>query len=226
MPSGEEKVGAARVDRATVVAMEKSMLQVPGVGSVRLVVDEAGEITEIHALIDGRRQPKQVARDFESLLFTRFGIRVDHKKISIAQVGDEPKPVGPVPRLTIRGLELRNQGSSTSVRVELGNTSTATAAAAEGPSSVSNKLRLVASATLAAVKGFLDDGVQFVLEDVRVEQVARSEVIVVCVTLVGAKGEETLLGTCRVSRDETEATIRATLSALNRRLGRLMPHPA
>lgn len=226
MPGSQDKEKAGSVDREAVVAIEKSMLLVPGVGSVRLVVDEAGEIQEIHALIDGGRAPKQVARDFESLLFTRFGIRVDHKKISIAQLGDEPKPPGPLPRLTIRGLELRNQGPVTSVRVELADPEKVAAATVEGPTSVSNRLRLVASATLGAVKGFLGDAVQFVLEDVRVERVARREVVVVCVTLVGAKGEETLLGTCHASRDETEATIRATLSALNRRLGRLMPRPA
>lgn len=216
----------AGLDRETIIAIEKSMLQIPGVGSVRLVVDEAGEIQEIHALSDTTRSPKQVARDFESLLFTRFGIRVDHKKISIAQVGDEPKPAPPAPRLTIRGLELRNQGSSTSVRVELADSLQSAASTAEGPSSVSNKLRLVAMATLGAIRGFTGDGVQFVLEDVRLESVARREVVVVCVTIVGSKGEETLLGTCQVGRDETEASIRATLSALNRRLGRMMARPA
>lgn len=214
------------LDRETIIAVEKTMLQVPGVGSVRLVVDDSGQIQEIHALSDARRSPKQVARDFESVLFTKFGIRVDHKKISIAQIGDEPRPAAPAPRLLIRGVELRNQGSSLSVRVELADPVQTAASTAEGPASFSNKLRLVAMATLGAVKGFTGDGVQFVLEDVRLEQVARREVVVVCVTLVRAKGEETLLGTCQVGRDETEAAIRATLSALNRRLERLMSRPA
>lgn len=213
-------------DRDTIISMEKTMLQVPGVGSVRLVVDDSGQIQEIHALSDATRPPKQVARDFESLLFTKFGIRVDHKKISIAQIGDEPRPAAPPPRLVIRGVELRNQGPTTSVRVELADPQQSSSATAEGPTSVSNKLRLVAMATLGAVKGFTGENVQFVLEDVRLEMVARREVVVVCVSLVRPKGEETLLGTCQAGRDETEATIRATLSALNRRLERLMPRSA
>ncbi|MDI6870321.1 MAG: hypothetical protein QME79_02995 [Bacillota bacterium] len=211
------------LDRETVIAIEKALQKLPGVGSVRLLVNEAGEIQEVHALADSGRLPKQVVKDFETLLLTKFGIEIDHRKISIAQLGDEPKPPGPLPRLVIRGLELRNQGTVTSVRVELADPERSTAGAAEGPSSTTNKLRLVAQATLAAVKGFTGDLVQYVLEDVRLERVARREVVVVCVTLVGAKGEETLLGTCRVGRDETEATIRATLSALNRRLGKLIP---
>lgn len=218
MPEAEN----GRLDRETVVAIEKTMLQVPGVGSVRLVVDEAGEIQEIHALTDASRAPKQVARDFESLLLARFGVRINHRKISIAQLGDEPKPLGPPPRLTIRALELRNEGLHTSVRVELADLVQVGTGTAEGPSSVTNRLRLVAAATLRALEAFTGDSVQYVLEDVRIERVARREVIVSCVSLIGPKGEESLLGTCQVGRDETEATIRATLSALNRRLGRII----
>ncbi|MGE5552369.1 MAG: hypothetical protein ACM3XZ_00395 [Betaproteobacteria bacterium] len=212
------------LDRETILAIEKTLQKLPGVGSVRVMVDENGEIEDIHALADASRQPKQVVHDFETVLLTKFGIDLDHRRVSIAQIGDEPKKkIGPTPRLVIRGLELRNQGGMMSIRVELASPEKVNAGAAEGPASVTNRLRLVAVATLDAVKGFTGDIVHYVLEDVRLEQVARREVVVVCVTLVGARGEETLLGTCKVGRDEIEATIRATMSALNRRLGKLMP---
>jgi hypothetical protein len=214
------------LDRETVLAIEQMLQRLPGVGSVRVVLDEQGEIGGIHALADASRQPKQVVHDFETVLLTKFGIDLDHRRISIAQIGDEPtKEIGPMPRLVIRGLELRSQAGMISIRVELADPAQSCTGTAEGPSSVTNRLRLVALATLDAVRGFTGGLVHYVLEDVRLERVARRDVVVVCVTLVGRRGEETLLGTCKAGRDESEAAIRATLAALNRRLGKLMSQP-
>ncbi|HHW13433.1 MAG TPA: hypothetical protein GXX28_00695 [Firmicutes bacterium] len=218
-----EKAGG--LDRATVAAMERSLSLIPGVDAVRIITGEDGEIAEIHGTIAPGRGPKQVARDFETLLFARYGLRVDYRKISLAQVGDEPKPLKEPPRLAIHGVESRRQGNMVFVRVELANAEANHAGSAEGPASSGNRLRLAAQATLEAVKGFTGERHQYVLEEVRLERVGRREVVVVCVTLVGPRSEETLLGAAQAGRDELEATIRATMKALNRRLGRLMAQP-
>lgn len=222
---GDDTGQTGGLDRETVAAMEKSLSLIPGVEAVRILLGDDGGIAEIHGTIAPGRAPKQVARDFETLLFARYGLRVDYRKIGLAQVGDEPKPAKEPPRLAIQGIESRQQGTTVQVRVELANAEENHTGSAQGPASAGNRLRLAAQATLEAVQGFTGDRTQYVLEEVRLARVGRNEVVAVCVTLVGSRHEETLLGVAPTGRDELGATIRATMKALNRRLGRLMAQP-
>ena len=72
-------------NRGAVADIEGTLSRLRGVVSARLVRDERGEIQEVHVLADALRHPKQIGRDIESALFSEFGIRIDHRKISIAQ---------------------------------------------------------------------------------------------------------------------------------------------
>lgn len=56
-----------------------------GIIKSHIVINDE-EITEIHVLSDTSRSPKQLARDIQSALMVRFGVNVDHKLISIAQI--------------------------------------------------------------------------------------------------------------------------------------------
>jgi len=61
-----------------------------------------------------------------------------------------------------------------------------------------------------------------VVEDVGRFDVAGTPAIVSIVTLTAGREEETLVGAAFVKRDELEATVRAALSGLNRRIGILL----
>lgn len=56
-----------------------------GVQSARVVVTPDGEITEIHVLTDTSLTAKQVVRNVESALLAQLGIKIDHRRISVAQ---------------------------------------------------------------------------------------------------------------------------------------------
>ena len=71
-------------NRGAVVEIEGTLSRLRGILSARVVRDERGEIQEVHVLADEGRHPKQISRDIESALFSEFGIRIDHRKISIA----------------------------------------------------------------------------------------------------------------------------------------------
>jgi len=58
--------------------------KLPGVVSSKVLLDENGHITDIHILADIGRGAKQIARDVQSALLTKYDIGVDHKIISIA----------------------------------------------------------------------------------------------------------------------------------------------
>ena len=48
------------------------------------------QLVEIHVLASIERSPKQISRDIQSALFATYGIEVDHRIISIAQLPEDP----------------------------------------------------------------------------------------------------------------------------------------
>jgi len=64
----------------------------PGVVSAKIVVSDAGTVDEIHVLTTSEYTPKQTVRNIESALIAHLGMRVDHRKISVASSSEPPKP--------------------------------------------------------------------------------------------------------------------------------------
>ena len=60
-----------------------------GVVSARIVARPGGVLEEIHVLTEGDVQAKQTVRNVESALLAHFGLKIDHRKVSVAQTGDE-----------------------------------------------------------------------------------------------------------------------------------------
>ena len=56
----------------------------PGVISARIIANSHGEVSEIHVLTTTEVTPKQTVRNIESALMAHLGMRVSHKKISVA----------------------------------------------------------------------------------------------------------------------------------------------
>ena len=60
-----------------------------GVLSARVVARPGGVIEEIHLLTEGDVPAKQSVRNVESALLAHFGLKIDHRKVSVAQTDDE-----------------------------------------------------------------------------------------------------------------------------------------
>src|SRR3954452_2432335 len=54
------------------------------------VLSVGSEIDEIHVVAPRDRAPKKIVRDIESLLLVRFGIRIDHRCISVVLMDHLP----------------------------------------------------------------------------------------------------------------------------------------
>src|ERR687887_152395 len=67
---------------------ENLITSLTGVLSARVVVTPLGEVSEIHVLTTSEVQPKQVVRNIESALLAQLGMKLDHRKISVAQTAD------------------------------------------------------------------------------------------------------------------------------------------
>src|SRR5207237_1002275 len=75
--------------RASSVALpfaeaEALIASLPGVSSARSVETDGGGVGDIHVLTGAEVPAKQTVRNVESALLAHFGIRVDHRKISVA----------------------------------------------------------------------------------------------------------------------------------------------
>jgi hypothetical protein len=81
--SGEDKSSIAGsvlpIERA-----EELLLTLPGVLNARVIAGSTGEVTEVHILTTTEVSAKQTVRNVESALLANLGMRVSHKKISVA----------------------------------------------------------------------------------------------------------------------------------------------
>jgi hypothetical protein len=64
----------------------------PGVISARIVASTNGAVEEIHILTSTDVTPKQTVRNVESALIAHLGMRVSHKKISVAMSDEGQRP--------------------------------------------------------------------------------------------------------------------------------------
>src|SRR5215210_7519742 len=81
---------------------EELLQTLPGVMAVRIIASETGAVDEIHVLTSAEVTPKQTVRNVESALIAHLGMRVDHRKISVATSVEtkrtpEEKPQSQVP---------------------------------------------------------------------------------------------------------------------------------
>lgn len=71
---------------------EELIATLPGVLAVRIVPSETGAVEEIHVLTTDEVPPKNTVRNIESALIAQLGLRVNHRKISVAPTADSSRP--------------------------------------------------------------------------------------------------------------------------------------
>jgi len=204
------------ITKDTVASMEMYINKVPGVLSSRIVV-ENGEITEIHVLADSTRNAKQIARDVQSVIMAQFGIDIDYKVVSVAQIDVGAKPPSEY-RIVFSSYSFVNSGLTSEARVILTRGDEVFEGFAEGPNTTMNKYKIIANATLDAVSKLIPKNHLFLLEDVDIFNIAKSRIVVVGVTHVTNSQEELLTGSSLIRKDEGESVVKATLDAINRRV--------
>ena len=203
------------------------------------IQSEGDAIREIHILTRSHRPAKQIVRDVQTLLLTRFDRTIDHRVVSVAFTGPESKvqmppdirptpgpepivvPVTPEDRIRFGGVNLYVSGPRAQAQVELRWKGMPRMGSAAGWSTRNGAHRLIASATLAAVQEFLDDEVALGVSEIEFLKMGRAEVVVVGLSLLAHREEKMLVGSCAVDQDAQQAVVLATLAALNRVLGGL-----
>jgi hypothetical protein len=216
---------ASSKEPSDVASIEDVIRRLRNVLSVRVIEDGKGEIEEIHVLVDEKRNPKQIGRDIESALMSELHLRVDHRKISIAQVRPgEGHQAGLRLQLTNVSLSVDEKGAQ--ARVTLGREGDTYSGLAGAQRYEYDALALVVSATLNAVAEYLQTTVEeeearptIVVKHIAESSDVHGKAVSVSLRLIHAGGDETLLGVALVRQDTWVAAACAALDALNRRLG-------
>lgn len=189
--------------------------RIEGVECCRLV-GSGDDIQEVHVLSDSCRSPKQIARDIETAMITKFDTRIDRKIISIVQFkGDE---CGISSRIRFSGVSVSTDGSIVETEVKLTYDDRLYSAKMSGVNTSSNKNRLIAEATLKAVQDILGQAIIVYPNEVTLKQISECTVATVLITLKLNNSEETLVGAAVVRNDINESIAKATLDAVNRRI--------
>jgi len=69
--------------------LEDALRQIPGVRAVSVVTDPKAHPTEVHVLAAPGKPAKQVVRDVQSVALTRYDIDLDHRIVSVVQIGED-----------------------------------------------------------------------------------------------------------------------------------------
>ncbi|MFI5235969.1 MAG: hypothetical protein ACHQXA_09680, partial [Gemmatimonadales bacterium] len=105
-PGDDEKGRSSSPDVWGVRRAENLLSSLAGVLSARVVTTPLGEVSEVHILAQAGVAPKQVVRNVESALLAQLGLKVDHRKISVAQTA-EVQPIKAVEDEAVRSRAMQ-----------------------------------------------------------------------------------------------------------------------
>lgn len=212
---------------------EELLATLQDVVSARIVADATGAIDAIHLLVMGSTTPKQVVRNVESALMAHLGVRVDHRKISVAttmkrpvsnpegEPAAEPKPEAVAAAagrpLYFEDVEVRgSRAKGVAVKVTLRRGKEQFVGEAEGFESERSRLELAARATLAAIACCDGGALKLSLEGSKVIEAFDRELVLVGVLARQGRNIVLLTGSCEVKESAVTASALAVLNATNR----------
>jgi hypothetical protein len=211
-----------------VLELERELCRLPDVSAARVVTDDIGRPTEVHILAHGVKHPKQVVRDVQSVALASFGIELDRRIVSVVQLHSdgvpEPEPPAPAPSLRAVLVHVASEltGLRSLVRVTLARGDEETIGFAEGSVASTARHRLVASATVDALRQLQSAAECLDVDSAQVVRVGVHDVAIVTVVFVVPPAEQMVSGSAIVREHlEPDAIVRAVLDATNRRLASL-----
>ena len=206
---------------------ENLLTSLEGILSARVVTTPLGEVSEIHILAQAGLQPKQLVRNIESALLAQLGLKVDHRKISIAQTADV-KPIEALERDSVREKMLqrtvlfenlsvapgrRPHRIAISVTLSYRNqTDTAEEEISDTPRS---RVEGAAKAAVTVLDRLLTDS-SIALEGAKIVEGFDREFAFVAVQGLGGRDTTLMTGTSEIKESAERAAVFAVLDATNR----------
>ena len=200
---------------------QELICRLEGVQAAQVVFAENGMPCEIHVLAGPEKSSKSLVRDIQSALTAQFGVQVDHRIISVAQLSEGLVPRGDF-RLAHTGLEIKSAGGRVSASVTLARGCDTYTGHGESANTPFARRRCVSEAALAAVNRAAGETC-FELASVDALTLAGQGIVVTQV--YSLRDGQRLLGSAFLNEDPDNAAVHSVLSAVNRRLS-VLPHTA
>lgn len=206
---------------------ENLIASLTGVLSARVVVTPLGEVSEIHVLTTSDIQAKQVVRNIESALMAQLGMKIDHRKISVAQTADI-RPIEQMQDEAVRSrakkrvvmfqaLEVRpgERQQRVVVRVRLSFEGREAEAEERGTDTMRNRVEAAARAAAACLDELIPDN-SVALEGAQLIDAFDRKFVLVAVHGLGGREAQLLTGTCEIRESAERSAVLAVLDATNR----------
>lgn len=194
-------------------ALERLIGQVRGVMGARVTCDSQNNIHEIHVVAIQQRNAKRVVRDVESLVYVRTGQRIDHRKISVAQIA-EPELPQVAQQIQLLALDRIVDTHDMAIHITMALGEQRSQGRSQASYSHKQAESLAGEATVEALNQLLGSQQRLQLVDVRVQPFGDIEICLA--QLNDTEGPATLLGMAPVQQDSALAASHAVLDALCR----------
>ena len=216
--------------------LEQELVRIPEVTAARVVADPDGRIAEVHILSLPHKHAKQVVRDVQSVAMATFGVDLDRRVVSVVQLDavasssitgpelDDADLAGELgtTRIHVDTVTADRNGLQCTARVVLTRGDQKATGTAEGLVATSSVLRLVAQATMSALRHLEPAAVRADVETASIIHLGDREVAGATVVVVVPPYEEIIAGSAIVRpAGEFDAVARSVLDATNRRLSQL-----
>lgn len=215
---------------------EELLATLPGVISAKIIAGETGAVDEIHILTTTEVGPKQTVRNIESALIAHLGMRVDHRKISVATteaprgrvsggmtaIPEEPVP----PAIDMNGAKRsvyfedvevrRSRAKGVLCRVTLRKGEDLFVGEAEGVENDRSRMELAARATVFALVKSDKEGRTLAVDGAKLVDAFDREFVFVGITARIGRETSLLTGSCEIRDSVETASALAVLDATNR----------
>lgn len=210
---------------------EEELKRLPGIIAASVVTGANAVPVEVHVLAEPGKAAKQVVRDVQSYALAMHGLDIDHRIVSVVQIGadevamdDRPRIVAdaepepePSSRPVISSIMVRTAGTEAEAVVGVTASGHVFEGRVVGPSVASQRPRIVAQATLRALEELLGSAAEVESAGVHAHGDHHVAVTLLAV-IVPRSGSQLVSGSAVVRGDESDAVARSVLDALNRRL--------
>lgn len=211
---------------------EELIASLTDVVSAKITATDSGSVDAIHVLVAGATPAKQVVRNIESALMAQLGLRVDHRKISVAATSQRPTPAEGVPIVAeasassprtsravyfedveVRGSRARGVTCKVTLRIGADRFS---GEAEELVQSDKSRVDVAARAALTALALSGPANGVFSLEGAKVISAFEREFVFAAVSARAGREQVLLTGSCEIRDSAETSAVLAVLDATNR----------
>ncbi len=211
------------------------LLKLPDVYAANILFEGEENVREVHIVAGLKRNPKLISRDVQSALQAAFGLRVDHRVISIAQLAGNPfeEKGQPEPEHAEESMRFQCMEVSTrveekhyhvSVRLRCGETECQGEAVCRNTQT--QCIRAAVQATLNAVHGFLGVDDLFTIIATQSTTVGGTAIALALLEYSYAKENRLLIGAAQQGEDVAVGFVKSALDAMNRSLSIVAGYPS